>query len=318
MKKFFALGAAGTVAAALLAEAVIHGYLDIMYKETIPQTLIKRIANRNGTAGMDEFARFTDESCKWIAKQNIEIIDRQNCRGYNLKGYYLPAQTDSKCFVVFAHGYRSDHLGDPANFERYYHEKGFNFFSVDHITAGDSEGDFVGFDYFEAMDLLDWIYYLINRFGDDIKIVLHGVSMGGATVCKMASRVPSQVKLIISDCAYTSANDQFAKVASNAGIKKITPAILKLFNSINIRLARYDLNQTDVRDSVKNAKAPMLFVHGRADDFVPVEMCYELYELCGSDKEILIVEEAYHAQSIMVDGDAYKAKIDQQISKYGI
>lgn len=319
MKKSVAVAAVVTTAAvAMLGELAIHGYLDIMYKETIQPSLIKRLANKNGTAGMDEFASFTEESCRWISEQKIEVIDRKNIYGYNLKGYYLPADQKSKCFVVFAHGYRADHLGDPANFERYYHEKGFNFLSVDHTAAGDSEGDFVGFDYFESNDLLDWVYYLINRFGSDISIVLHGVSMGGATVCKMASRVPQQVKLIISDCAYTSANDQFAKVAADVGVKRLTPAILAAMNLLNKRLAHYDLKQTDVRQSVINSKAPMLFVHGSADDFVPVDMCYELYDLCTNDKDILIIDNAYHAQSIMTDGKKYKSKIDEVIEKYGI
>lgn len=313
-KKILALGALGV--GALITEMTIHGYLDVMYKETIPQTLIKRIANKNGTAGMKEFGEYTAKSCEWIAQQDVEIIDMVNIYGYTLKGYYLPAKEKTNKFVVFAHGYRSDHLGDPANFEKYYHEMGYNFLSVDHVTAGDSEGDFLGFDYFESSDMLEWLNYLISRFGSNIEIVLHGVSMGGATVCKMASRIPSQVKAIISDCAYTSAEDIFTKVAGDVGVKKSTPVLLSVINMLNRKLAHYDLSQTDVRESVKNANAPMLFVHGKIDDFVPVEMCYELYDICGSEKEMFIVDNAYHAQSILADNQGYKAKIEEFLGKY--
>lgn len=312
-KKLLALGIAS--AGALITEFAVHGYLDVMYKETIPQSIAKRLTLAKGTTGMDKFRVYTEKSCEWINEQDIENIDLTNNRGYTLKGYFLPAKEKSKKFVLFAHGYRSDHMGDPANFERYYHEKGYNFMSVDHTAAGDSQGDFVGFDYHESNDMLSWVNYLITRFGEDISIVLHGVSMGGATVCQMASRVPSQVKLIISDCAYTSAEDIFTYVASSAGVKHITSAVLKLFNGLNKALAKFDLAETDVRESVKNAKAPMLFVHGKIDDFVPVEMGYELYDICTSDKELFIVDDAYHAQSIMVANEEYKAKIDKWLER---
>lgn len=316
MSKIIKLATALGVGVGLATEFVVHGYLDVMYKETIPPTLVKYLANKNGTAGMDVFAKYTQESCKWIAEQNIEVINMQSDRGHNLKGYLLLAKEETEKFVIFAHGYRSDHLGDPANFERYYHELGYNFMSIDHTSAGDSEGDWVGFDYYESADMLKWINYLIERFGKDIKIIVQGVSMGGATVCQMASKVPEQVKFIISDCAYTSASDEFIKVANDAGIKKLAPFALSVVNMLNKNLAGYDLELTDVRQSVKNSKVPMLFVHGKIDDFVPVEMCYELYDICENEKDILIIDNAYHAQSIMADGDKYKAKIEEFISKY--
>lgn len=50
--------------------------------------------------------------------------------------------------------------------------------------------------------MLRWIEYLTARFGQDITVILHGVSMGAATVLQLAgSRCPDCVKLIISDCA---------------------------------------------------------------------------------------------------------------------
>lgn len=308
--------ALGIGTAALITEFVIHGYLDIMYKETIPPSLPKYLSAKKSGDATDEFASYTAEQCECLSRQNVEVITRKSQNGYNLKGYLLTAENKTNKFVLFAHGYRSDHLGDPANFEKYYYEQGYNFMSVDHTSAGDSEGDWVGFDYYESQDMLAWIDYLVERFGEDIQIILHGVSMGGATVCQMASSVQPQVKLIISDCAYTSANDQFTKVANSIGIKRLAPVAVSIVNALNKRLAGYDLALTDVRESVKNSRVPMLFVHGLVDDFVPVEMCYELYEICGSEKDMLIIDKASHAQSIMVDGDTYKAKIEEFINRF--
>lgn len=318
VKLGLAIGAVGVGAFTALAEVVVHSYLDVMYKETIPPTLIKKMATKNGTTGKSVFNEYNAKCNEWIAEQDVEVITRINPKGLYLKGYLLMAKEETKNFVVFAHGYRSSHKGDPANFEQIYHELGYNFLTTDHAAAGDSEGDYVGFDYFESDDMLDWIDYLVDRFGDDIKIILHGVSMGGATVCQMASRVPKQVKFIVSDCAYTSAEDEFKKVASSVGVEKITPFAIRVINFLNKRLAGYDLAQTDVRESVINSNVPMLFVHGKIDDFVPAEMCYELYDLCTTDKDILIVDEAYHAQSIIYAKEEYTTKIKAFIENYFI
>ena len=311
-KKLLALFGVTAGAAAL----TLHTYLDIMYKETIPKGPMKRLQEAMDNGDMDALGKYTDKSNEWNRKQKCENIDLTNKRGEVLKGYFYPAENESKLFCVFAHGYRADHNGDPANFIRYYHEKGYNFFSCDHTAAGRSDGDFVGFDYFESQDMLEWLDYLIGRFGEDIKIVLHGVSMGGATVCKMADKVPEQVKIIVADCPYTSAQDEFIAVAKSVGINKTAPAIFKGFNELNKWIAHYDLLETDVRDNVKNSKVPMLFVHGADDDFVPTRMGVELCDICRNDKDIYLVANAKHAESIVKDTEGYLNKLSEFIDKY--
>jgi alpha/beta superfamily hydrolase len=304
-------------AAAAVAEFAVHGYLDVMYAEKIPQGIMKRLGNKKSDKSLREIHKFNEGENEWASSKDIEKIDLKNARDNNLKGYYLPAEKESDVFVLFAHGYRSSHCGDPYNFIRFYHEEmKFNFMSVDHVTAGESDGDFLGFDYFESEDMLLWIDYLTERFGKDIKIILHGVSMGGATVCKMASRVPEQVKLIVSDCAYTSAEDQLKSVCNSVGLVKSAPLAFFLFNRMNKRLAKFDLKDTDVRTSVSQARVPMLFVHGDTDDFVPTRMVYELYDLCPTKKDLLIVKGAAHAESILIGSEKYKAKLNEFINKY--
>ena len=306
------LGAAGVG----IGAAAVHSYLDLMYKQTIPKGPAARIQELTDNGDLQDLADMCAENMKWVDEKGLEIIDMKSDRGENLKGYLLLCENESKTFCVFAHGYRADHRGDPANFYKYYYDKGINFFACDHTSAGASEGDWVGFDYYESQDLMKWVNYLIERFGNDIKIILHGVSMGGATVCKMASSVPEQVKVIVADCRYTSAVDEFTAVANSAGIKYTTPYLLSMINFLNKRLAGYDLKDTDVRESVKNSKVPMLFVHGGSDDFVPTRMGKELFELCGNEKELFIVPPALHAESVVKDTEGYYKKLDEFLGKY--
>ena len=62
-------------------------------------------------------------------------------------------------------------------------------------------------------DVKLWIDYVI-AMDPDAEIVLHGVSMGGATVMMTSGEeLPSNVKAIIDDCGYTSVWDEFTNEA---------------------------------------------------------------------------------------------------------
>lgn len=305
-----------TATAGLLAEVVIHGYLDIMAKPLKVQSAISYVSNKASEKNMARLHSFMNKKLEWINQQDTEKIFINSERGDKLCGFLTKPEQESKVFVFFAHGYRADHNGDPANFLQYYVEKrGYNFLCVDHVTCGESGGNWVGFDYFEHKDSLKWLDYLIERFGKDIKIIIHGVSMGGATICKMADKVPEQVVTAIADCPFTSALDEFGEVTKGIGIKH-PDGLLKIFNTMNKAFAGFDLAETDVRQSVIGSRVPMLFVHGKADKFVPTKMGIELYELCGKEKDILLVEGAEHAQSISENEAGYHQKLDEWLDKY--
>ena len=311
-KKLLALGALGT---GIVAGTALHAYMDVMARPHKFMSVIGYLATKDHDDDMDRLLEFNKTKQDWIQKQNNERITIKSHRGKTLVGYLTCPAAESNVFVVFAHGYHADHNGDPANFLQYYVEKGYNFLAMDHVSCGESEGNFAGFDYYEHKDYLLWIDYLTERFGNDIKIILHGVSMGGATVCKMINQVPPQVKLAVADCPYTSAFEEFEATVKSVGINRPKPWV-KAFNGINKLIAGYDLEDTEVRGSVLQAKVPMLFVHGGDDDFVPTRMGVELYNLCLTPKELFIVDGAKHADSICVDEAGYHAKLDEFINKY--
>ena len=71
-----------------------------------------------------------------------------------------------------------------------------------------------------------------------------------------------------------------------------------------------------MRPNLKNAKVPILFCHGSEDRTVPVGMGRQLYELCPTPKDILIVEGARHVESYHRSPAAYEEKLDEFISRY--
>ncbi len=267
---------------------------------------------------MSETREMADDLTAWLENYGYERLTLTNKDGHKLAGYLMRPAEPSDIYVFCSHGYRCNGKREFCGFVQYYLNRGCNVLIVDHRASGESEGTYIGFGYYEAKDSIQWLEYLNETYGNDISIIVHGVSMGSATVMLMSGSedLPENVKLIIADCGFTSAWDEFeAKLQS---LKLPVWPVLPLVNEINKRVAGYDFkHDTDAVAAVKKAKVPMLFVHGTADGFVPCDMVYEVYAACGSEhKELLLVEGAQHAGSVVTDPLAYEAKLDEMIDRY--
>lgn len=310
-----ALALVVTAGAAAVSVEAINLYRQVMGRGDRPQSLIAKLLTKEDQEKNKQSDNWRKQYVDWADGQAMERCTITSDRGDVLRGYYFPPDKPSDIIVIGSHGFHADHTVDPYTFIKHYHDRGWGFFCCDHVASGESSGDYVGFDYFESRDMLLWIDYLKARFGSDIKLILHGVSMGASTVLQLADKCPDCVKLIISDCAYTGALDEFEHVVKSFGIRAAKP-ILWVFNKMNIRFAGFDLKETDVRNSVVNAKVPILFIHGEEDDFVPLKMAQELYKICGAPlKKIKTFKNASHAESLMKNEKEYLKTVDEFIDE---
>ena len=189
----------------------------------------------------------------------------------------------------------------------YYHSRGFDLFCCDHTASGESGGKLIGYDVYESRDCLKWLEVLTERFGADVQIILHGFSMGGATVLKMSDRVPGNVRFIVSDSGFMNVGSL---------LNKRIHFMVQPLRAINRLTAGYSLKDTDVRPNLARCHTPVLFVHGMEDHTVPADVGQALYGLCPSEKDFLWVPEARHVESMYVSPEEYAAKLDSFIEKY--
>ncbi len=258
-----------------------------------------------------------EKNNEWFNMQRLVEYTMENNRGQFLKGYLLPAENESNVYVFCSHGYRNHGRGEFNYMAKFYHDMGYNVFLVDHQAAGESDGRIIGFGYYEYRDCLKWLSFMRDCFGTDIQIILHGVSMGSATVMMMSGtyELPSNVKFTVADCGYTTAWDEFYY-----NLKNFKVPAFPILNGADVMcriFGGYGFKQADALSAVKNAKIPMLFIHGGDDWFVPTYMGTTLFAACGAPyKDLLIVPGAEHARSYRVDNVSYEAKVKEFADKF--
>ena len=232
--------------------------------------------------------------------------------GLKLHGYLFPTEGEEhKKFVIGVHGYRSYSRPECAPYYQFYRDLGFSMLMVDDRAHAPSEGDYIGFGVLDRLDCVDWCKYLVETYGEDIQIILHGVSMGGATVLSAAGEadLPSQVIGVVGDCGFTSAEEILRyQLAESAHLPAdlLMPHLEKLAE----KKIGFNFHDHSAIEQVKNATVPILFVQGEKDDMVPAWMAPKLYEACGSEsKRLIMVPEAGHGESIAFAPDEYHEAI---------
>lgn len=257
-----------------------------------------------------------DPRVKWMHEQEFTPYQIKNDRGETLCGFLRKADTESNRYVLCSHGYRSRGKGEFRFISKFYHDIGYNIFLVDHIASGDSEGKYISFGYYEHRDLRLWVDFLLETFGKDIDIAVHGISMGCATVMMLAGNytLPDNVKFIVADCGYTNAQEQFENVLRSSNVPP--QPLLGSVGLVNRLVQGFSLKEAGPYSTIKNVTLPVLFVHGKNDGFVSMELTLKMYDACESEKDILLVEKAGHAQSYIKATEAYEKKIIEFTEKY--
>ncbi len=267
-----------------------------------------------------EMAQSTDApvlETAWVDRQPFEDIEILSYDGLRLRGYYLPAKQPARKTVILAHGYGGTAKTNMGSLAQLYHETfGFNVLMPDNRGHGESEGGYIGFGWHDRLDYIKWISFSRQRTGEDAQIVLHGISMGGATVLMTAGeQLPDEVKCIIADCAYTSAFDILAYQSKR--MYKVSLAFLIPLVSVVCKLhAGYFIGEASVLKQVEKMTKPVLFIHGGNDTFVPTAMVYQLYAACKGEKELFIVPAAGHAMAYVEDKEGYARRTRAFLEKY--
>ena len=243
-------------------------------------------------------AEYAEEAAAWFDAQKVSVAhqaeDGTVLLGWELPGAEEGTYADGHTWAVVCHQLGMKVVAPAARA----HER--------NVDTG-----LIQMGWQDAHDLLGWIDDIVER-DPDARIMLFGVSMGGAEVM-MASGLDGlseNVRLIVEDCGYTSVWDEFSLQLDNVFGLPSFP-ILNVADAACLMRAGYTFEGASAVESLRQARVPMLFIHGNADEFVPFSMLDECYDACASEvKEKLVVESAGHGLSASTNPDLYWSTVD--------
>ena len=263
------------------------------------------------------YAEYNDENLndaqKWLEEKSnysgkyIESYDK-----LQLHSYVVTQNSNKWAIVVHGYGGSGKLMSDKS---KYFYDMGYNVLIPDLRGHGKSEGDYIGMGWKDRLDIISWINFIIKE-NPNAEIVLHGTSMGAATVLMTSGEnLPSNVKAIVADCAYTSAWDEFSYQLETY-LKVPSYYILNVTNMVTKLKAGYSLKEASALECVKKATVPILFIHGDKDKFVPYSMMDKLYDATNSPKEKLTIEGGEHANSDLVSPFLYWLTVEDFLNQY--
>ena len=206
-------------------------------------------------------------------------------------------------WAIVVHGYGGSSK-DMTTWNRNFYTQGYNVLAPDLRGHGQSGGNYIGMGWDDRKDILGWINEIVSQ-DYQAEIVLFGISMGGATVMNASGEeLPSQVKAIIEDCGFTSTAEIFGYQLKKLYHLPSFP-VMNAANTVTKIRAGFDIFKSSALNQVRKNQTPMLFIHGKEDDFVPFEMLEPIYEAAAGPKSKVIVEGAGHGESEKVDPVLY-------------
>lgn len=145
--------------------------------------------------------------------------------------------------------------------------------------------------YLDAQAALDYVEYSLG-FPKDRTIVF-GRSIGASVAVEVSQNQPFAGIVLVTP--FSSGKD----IASHLSLSWLAWLTGNPFNSI---------------DKIRHVIAPILFIHGDADDIVPIELSRKLFEACPSPKTFRVAPGAGHNDLVERAGDSYWEWIKQFIN----
>ena len=282
---------------------------------TPPRVMKKANGLISGSAKNSPVPAEALEAAENLRNSENRIIETVAHDGTRLVGHYIPCENAER-LIIAVHGWRSSWDKDFGLISDFFRNNGCSVLYVEQRGQNNSGGDYMGFGLVERYDCIDWVHAAKEQLNNELPVYLCGVSMGAATVL-MASGdgLPEEVHGIIADCGFTSPEEIWHHIArKNLHVPYITKKYIA--DAMCKHKLLVGANEYSTVTALKNAKVPVLFIHGSADKFVPIEMTYKNYAACASPKDLLVVPGAGHALSYYVEPVRYEETVKRFWSKY--
>ena len=243
-----------------------------------------------------------------------EVLNIKARDGYELHGIYVPYEGSNKT-VIITHGYTYNYEGS-IKYANVFHALGFNIYMYDIRHHGYNKHTYCSMGYKESRDVEDVYRYFRSKLGEDAILGLHGESLGAASSILALSNI-KDADFLVADCGFADFNELAKHLAKNG--MHLPPFLVKLPVILCLMLHGFRLDKIRPIDAFsKNNSTPVLFIHGKIDNFIPKSHSERMYEACRATKRLCIFDNANHAESYYVNPDRYMEETSAFLKDIGI
>ncbi len=232
----------------------------------------------------------------------------------------------NKTIAILVHGFTDSSAG-MAYLAESYHEQNISTLSINLRAHGKSSGAYSGLGSYhtDGNDIAQWVKFVRNRYGKEVRIILHGVSMGGSSVIQAAYQYLLPVDLVVSDCTFSDYSANVKHLLQSFFPKNWFSSLIIAGIYCSTSLSNYFINgfllgknsPKKVLEGAKKKKfsLPLLIVHGGKDTLVKPLCAQKLYDTSNEPKELLIIKDAPHIGSWFYEKEKYMNAVSRYLQE---
>ena len=214
--------------------------------------------------------------------------------GAALGGMYADAGSDRT--VIFAHGYRSDVMVNFAVQAEAFARHGYNILMIRQRGQEPGSRQRCTLGLLEQYDLCSWKEWALSR-GGVRTTVIYGMSMGASAAAFASDKLsPGGITALILDCGFSSPYEQ---IYGESRKRHLPGPLMMPFIRLTAWLQFHKDLKAQVKDSLAHTAIPCFFLHGSADETVPIERGRANYISCASKKYFFTAEGAGHTEAFL-------------------
>lgn len=248
--------------------------------------------------------------------------------GKNLAAFLLVNPKPTNKWIVVLHGWMQNRYSI-LYLAKHFYDAGYNVVVYDARNHGANPDSSCTFGLKEATDLFYVVKYVREKYLEqELEFALIGNSMGASTILQALTHYDFAaigVKSAIFDCGY----DDFSHMVKILAKTRVHAHWFWFYYGVKFFLAMQDkFNISDIKPikKIENcAKMPILFIHGTADQTVPVSITKRIYQAKikyeapikkQKPSQLLLVPHARHVESALTDYPLYKKTTLKFVDKW--
>ena len=222
----------------------------------------------------------------------FESVYFESADGVKLSGWFIPSHS-ARGVILFCHG-NAGNISHRLESIQIFHQLGLDIFIFDYRGYGQSQGKPTEPGTYEDAQAA-WRHLIEERQLAPSDIIVFGRSLGGAVASWLAqSHTP---RALILESTFTSLRDIAAT----------------LYPYLPVRLLlRFEYNTAEYLSRVD---CPVLIVHSRGDEIMPLSHGWRLFEIAREPKKFLEIA-GTHNEGFITSGKHYEEGLNTFISEY--